>query len=376
MKRVLFFVCRMLLSLILVSVGFAPASQAISAPPDGAEYSVAEQKGVKQDLLPGCPTDWRPSVLYPAFAHSEHVDVNNGAPGPLEVFYPSLGPLSDGSSDRGYTSLLDCGQYPLVIFLHGHRQGDPDIYKRWTRLPAALARSGYVVVVPRLPGNAGGNSPWASGDLDHAKAVLAWMQSGWEHHDHLTHSPGPAVVGHSYGALLGARLAPQIGASAYVSLSGRWKEFGANEWQTLDALNVPSLFAWGGDGSEFPAQIDVSTDLWNRVKTVKYRWVFTRGLHWDYLSSSELPGPSAEKGPCSLIPDLAADYTALFLSRYIPPADAGIAGLIPPKLIPLATAARTALQDLFWSGHLEGLKSLPPTSRTCHSTCSIAGGIK
>jgi alpha/beta superfamily hydrolase len=360
----------MLLSLILVSVGFAPASQAISAPRDGDEYSVAEHNVVKQDQPPGCPIDWKPSVLYPAFAHSEHFDVNNGAPGPLQVFYPSPGPFSD----RSYTSLLDCGQYPLVIFLHGHRTLDPDIYKRWTRLPAALARSGYVVVAPKLPYIASGTFPFSAQgdqDLNHAKAALAWMQSGWEHRDHLVRSPGPAIVGHSFGALLGARLAPQIGASAYVSLSAGWKWVDSKDWQTLDDLSVPSLFAWGSHDTEDFAQIDVIPDVWNKIKTVKHKWVFEKGRHWDYLSPSELPGSSDERGPCSLIPALAADYIALFLSRYVPPAGAGIAGLIPPKLIPVPTAARTALQDLFWSGHLEGLKSLPTAGKECQATPDV-----
>jgi hypothetical protein len=370
MKRILSFVRRMLLSLILVSVGFAPASQVISAPRDGDEYSVAEHNVVKQDQPPGCPIDWKPSVLYPAFAHSEHFDVNNGAPGSLQVFYPSPGPFSD----RSDTSVLECGQYPLVIFLHGHRLNDPDIYKRWTRLPATLARSGYVVVAPKLPNISGGTPPFGAGgdkDLDRAKAVLDWMHNGWEYHDQLMPSPSPAIVGHSFGALLGARLAPQIGASAYVGLSGGWNDPFANiDPQTLDALNVPSLFARGG-GDDATAEIDRIPNLWNRIKSIKYKWVFPRGRHWDYLSLSELPSSSGERGPCSLIPDLAADYTALFLSRYIPPADAGIAGLIPPKLIPLPTAARTALQDLFWSGHLEGLKSLPTAGGECQDTPDV-----
>jgi hypothetical protein len=55
----------------------------------------------------------------------------DGAPGPLEVFYPSLGRFADAP----VTSLLDgCSQYPLVIFLHGNCDGftgDQDVYKRW-----------------------------------------------------------------------------------------------------------------------------------------------------------------------------------------------------------------------------------------------------
>jgi alpha/beta superfamily hydrolase len=375
MKPVLSFVYRMLLSLILVSVGFVPASQALSASPDGGAYSVAEQNVVNQEQPRGCPIDWKPSVLLPVSSHSEHFDVSNGAPGPLEVFYPSLGPFSDPLSDKGYTSVLKCGQYPLVIFLHGHCRGDleKDSYLRWTQLPAALARSGYVVVVPQLSNIAGGSDPFGPGgdqDLNHARAVLDWMQSGWEYHDHLARSPGPAVIGHSFGAILGARLATKIDASAYVSLSAGWRQFDANQWQFLDELNVPSLFAWGSDATESNAQIDVVADIWDRIKTVKHKLVFENGLHWDYLPPSDHPCKDELKGKCSLVPSLAADYAALFLSRYVPTAGAVIKGLIPPSLTP-PSVVRTALQDVFWSGHLQGLKCLPSAGERCKVTHSV-----
>ncbi|MCW5853757.1 MAG: alpha/beta fold hydrolase, partial [Anaerolineae bacterium] len=216
MKRVLSLVCGVMM-MFLVSAGFTPASQAASitdAAPvaaseallAGADHSMAESSGVRKDLPPKCVINWKPSVLLPVSSHSEFFDASNGAPGPLQVFYPSLGRFAD----TPITSLLNgCGQYPLVIFLHGHRIGDPNVYLRWTRLPAMLARSGSVVVAPRLPNIAGGSSPFSPNgdqDLALAQAVLTWMQTGWTYHDALAPSPRPAIVGHSFGAILGARL--------------------------------------------------------------------------------------------------------------------------------------------------------------------------
>ena len=365
------FVYRMLLCLILVSMAVAPASQALAAPRDGAEYSVAQHDLVKQDLRPGCPIDWKPSVLYPVAAHSQYFDESKGAPGPLQVFYPSLGPFSDPLPDGSHASVLKCSQYPLVIFLHGHCNGNVDIYKRWTQLPAALARSGYVVVVPKLPNIAVGRSPFGvfgDQDLERAKAVLTWMHSGWAYRDQLVRSPGPVVVGHSFGALLGARLVPQIGASAYVGLSGGWNDpFVSIDPQALDALNAPSLFA-RGNRADGTAEIDRIPDLWNRIKPVKHKLIFEQGRHWDYLPSSDHPCIGEDKGPCSIVPSLAADYTALFVSRYVPPPGADIEGLIPPMLTPVPTVARTALQGLFASEHLKGLKSLPTAGEECQLT--------
>ena len=56
--------------------------------------------------------------------------------------------------------LLTClGRYPLVLFLHGQCPQSPPNYQSWFRLPATLARSGFVVVVPDL-GWISGQAPW------------------------------------------------------------------------------------------------------------------------------------------------------------------------------------------------------------------------
>ena len=256
----------------------------------------------------------------------------------------------------------------MVIFLHGQCTSDSDVYLRWTQLPAALARSGYVVVVPKAPNI---NRPFDQVNLDHMEAVLNWMHSGWKYGGHLLRSPGPAIVGHSYGAVMGVKLAPRVGASAYVSLSGTWLDWNEEEFKILADHNVPSLFAWGGGNADARAHLDdphIVPTLWSRIKSIKHKLVFEEAKHWDYLPSGDKPCLDEEpKGKCSLVPSLAADYAALFLSRYVPPAGAGIDGLIPPSLT-VPTVVRTPLQDLFWSGHLQGVKSLPKAGEECHVT--------
>ncbi len=365
MKRVLSLVCGLLVTLLLVSAGGAPVSQAASLTTDAPAAG-----GLAKDRPPACPIEWKPNVLLPVSSHSEFYDATTGAPGALQVFYPSLGRFAD----TPITSLLDCGQYPLVIFLHGHRRGDPNVYLRWTRLPSMLARSGYIVVVPKLPAIAQGASPFDSyGDYDLglAQSVLTWMQNGWVYHNAVAPSPRPAIVGHSFGAILGARLAPQIGASAYVSLSAGWRQFDPREQETLSALNMPSLFAWGKENDDF-AQLESDVDPeWPKIKTLKHKLVFEAGTHWDYLLQAELPGSDpAEFGRCQLIPDLAAEYTALFLSRYAPPADTGIGGFIPPSLVP-PFPARTDLQAALAAGQFQGLDNLRNAMPECTLTSEL-----
>src|SRR5690606_21136008 len=94
----------------------------------------------------GCPIGWKPSALAPVFYGYRHYFYPHGAPTPVQVYFPSL----DGAAASA-PPLEGCGRYPLIVFVHG-QCSDPDHYRKWTHLPAALARSGYVVAVPNLHG--------------------------------------------------------------------------------------------------------------------------------------------------------------------------------------------------------------------------------
>ena len=149
-----------------------------------------------------CPIAWQPQALAPVFFGARSLGPDDGAPVPLRIFFPSL----DGSVETA-PLLEGCGRYPLVLFCHGHCIGDSEHYRRWFRIPAMLARAGNVVVVPQLADNASGLSPSQSSHADEEtlEAVLAWARNGWEHAGVLLPPPATVVMGHSFGAMLGAR---------------------------------------------------------------------------------------------------------------------------------------------------------------------------
>lgn len=100
-----------------------------------------------------CPIGWQPAALTPVFFGARSLGTADGAPVSLRVFFPSL----DGAVETA-PLLEGCGRYPLVLFCHGHCIGEVGEahHRRWFRIPAQLARAGYVVVVPHLAGNNGG----------------------------------------------------------------------------------------------------------------------------------------------------------------------------------------------------------------------------
>ena len=250
----------------------------------------------------------------------------------------------------------------LVVFLHGQpRFGAPEQFRAWNLLPAQLARSGYVVAIPELAAG----DPWAEGnpDVPLVVQVLIWMHSSWQHASVLLPLPATAIVGHSFGALLGARVARQLHGgpfevAAYVSLSGVWRW-----WQDtllpppLD-LEVPTLFTWGTGLS-----VEVNANLtgayahwWQQSSGAKHKIVFTDGEHWDYVPDEYAPG--AIRGPCWLVGSLAADFVTTFLSHYVPPERWWLLSeIIPHSLIP-PPLDLTPNQELFVGGHLGGLSEI------------------
>jgi pimeloyl-ACP methyl ester carboxylesterase len=302
-----------------------------------------------------CDITWQPSVLAPVFYGIQDFSLSDGAPVALRVFYPSIeGNVFDAPF------LVGCGRYPLVVFLHGNCD-EANHYLKWHGLPAQLACSGYVVAVPELQRIASGGRPWEDVDLAEAENVLTWMRSRWEHRLHLMPSPSTGIVGHSYGALLGGRLATRGAVSAYVSLGGVWTEWPSSPPRPLGELKVPSLFAWG--------QADVFADLgslWGQVALPKHRLVFALGEHWDYLPANSTTCEDA-RGPCDLVRYLAADFAATFLSKYMPPQRwPQLRHDIEDNLIP-PPHALTEEQQFFAGSHLMGL-SLICDNGACSAT--------
>jgi pimeloyl-ACP methyl ester carboxylesterase len=297
-----------------------------------------------------CPIGWQPEALAPVFFGARSLGPAEGAPVPLRLFFPSL----DGAVETA-PLLEGCGRYPLVLFAHGQCFNDADHYRRWFRTPAQLARAGYVVAVPFLADNASGTNPSVSTHTDEATldAVLTWARTGWEHASVLMPPPATAVIGHSFGAMLGARFAVGRQIAAYSGLSGRWGDWFGDEPFPLPLLNMPSLMVWGE--SELLTQL---TDAqWEAMARPRHRVVFPEGDHWDYLGSN-LPPCAAAGGPCPQIGAATADLLTMFLGRYVPPEFATDlperipASLEPPQLV------LTPQQEFFAGGYLNGFGAL------------------
>jgi hypothetical protein len=298
------------------------------------------------DPPPGtCPIAWQPEPLAPVFFGRREVTADDGAPTSMCVFFPSL----DGAVDTA-PLLEGCGAYPLVLFIHGHCAADTANFRRWFHLPAQLARSGYVVVVPEMAGIASGIHPSMADhpDLETLEAVTQWVATQWEHADVLD-AGRIGVVGHSFGALIGARFGATAGATAFAGLSGVWQD-----WPTgplpITLLDVPTLLVWGGILDFFT---ELPDSVWDELPPPKHRVVWTEGEHWDYLVGST-PPCSAGAGPCPAVGVASADLVTMFLGKYVPPEHAlYLSDAIPDSLIPPALDL-TPEQQFFAGGHLVG----------------------
>lgn len=317
--------------------------------------SAGQTRQVSTGPLPppaSCPIGWQPSPLAPVFFGMRTLGPADGAPVPTRVFFPSL----DGAVETA--PILDgCGHYPLVLFCHGHCLADTDHYTRWFLLPAQLARAGYVVMVPLLAGNAAGISPSLSDHPDVATldTVLDWARGGWEHADVLMPPPSTAVVGHSFGAMLGARFSVGRPVSAYAGLSGGWQDWFGDTPCPLPLLDIPSLLMWGMGQDLFSP---LSNAVWQSMARPRHRVVFADGEHWDYLESVAQVPCRAGPPQCSHQPGATADLVAMFLGRYLAPELAtDLVDHIPATLEPPALDL-TVEQEFYAGGYLGSFHAL------------------
>lgn len=292
--------------------------------------------------------DWTPDVLRPVFYGYRDYTAADGAPATLRMFYPTY----EGFTAGPPILKLCLVRWPVVLFLHGQPPCPlADYHRLWFLLPAVLARCGYVVAVPShaaaFPGEAG--SPGETLALD----VIDWVRDGWEHDRWVDKRPeATAVAGHSYGALLAARVAaarPSI--SAYVGLSGPFTEFG-NPVPVLQGIGAPSFFMWATGNPITGAFENLDGGgMWNQVPSPKAAAVHP-GEHFDYISPTACGEP---RGPCTLIQGVAADLAALFITRYAPLASSTAS--IPVDLEP-PSVTLTPQQQFFAGAHLSGLSQI------------------
>jgi dienelactone hydrolase len=311
--------------------------------------------------------NWTPDVLHPVSYGFKDYSADQ-APMPLRVFYPSHQPFTEGGAGSRPLLKLCTARWPVVLFLHGRppcEAADPNYFRRWTRIPAVLAKSGYVVAVPGRAATF--PDPQTDPAIAQALSVIDWVRGvgpvlqqlrsakarvgglfgrSWEGADWVDQS-STAIVGHSWGALLAARVAqarPSI--SSYVGLSGTFAEFSA-PGAVLRAIPCPRFFLWADDVTF--EDLD-NGGMWSAVPQPKHAAIF-QGEHFDYLPSTS--GCSAPRGPCDLIEPVAADLAALFIARNTPVR--GSAASIPVSLAPPAVSL-SPNQQFFGANNLRGLR--------------------
>src|SRR4051812_2481494 len=131
-----------------------------------------------------CPTDpalsggvtWPPDIAHPVFYGFQDLAKADGPPRDLLIYYPSV----DGSPQNAQILELCLTAWPVVYFLHGRPPPGVSFagYRRkWALFAAAIARSGYVVVMPNRPAQ----RPFDDYGpvVDACIADLTWVSTQW-----------------------------------------------------------------------------------------------------------------------------------------------------------------------------------------------------
>jgi hypothetical protein len=290
--------------------------------------------------------DWTLDILHPMFWGFQDLDTTHGAPGPLRIYYPTF----EGTPQNAPILKLCLIRYPIVLFMHGQPPcPDPNYFKRWHLLGMVLARSGYVVVMPKHDAQ---NPHEGSPSIVRGLHAIDFVRSGWEHRKWVdSDATATTVGGHSFGAMIAARIRqarPTIGA--YFGLSGGWTEV-TDTVLLLNSIQVPAFFSWATLAGPVSESMD-NGGLWQAVSGPKWAAVFP-GLHFDYIN--HFPGCSFQTGNCDLIGLVMAELITLFIQRNIPVKTSRAP--IPPSLIPPAVTL-TPKQQFFAGGHLNGIGAI------------------
>jgi len=298
--------------------------------------------------------DWIPDVAHPVAWGEEHLTTADGAPRTMSIYYPSPRFVPPRPMLR---SCL--GRWPVVLFLHGQPpdgltpEQRANYHRAWWRVPVALARSGYVVVVPRhdagLP-----TSDSAPRQVAEAMRDIAFVRSDWHEAKWVAQPPSATVVvGHSFGALLAARVVaahPEI--AAWASLGGGFHQLD-DARSLLGAIRAPSFFMFSSDGGakfepflqfeRIDGDPNPTNNLWSGLAQDKYAVTYGGG-HFEYLD----PGQSgtAPRGGCDLIAGVAADLVALFVASNVQSLTRVAPDLLKPVVTLSDAQAALAIQHL------------------------------
>jgi len=298
---------------------------------------------------------WRPSAAAPCWYGVHDLTPADGAPRPTRIYYPApllsdrpgveavaRSTIRDGVTpiDRVPLPIIEtCFPYPLFVFLHGHPRFQTPIagqHRLWRRLPAAIARCGFVVVVP----NHRAYHYLSDEDVAAVMQDIAWARTNWIHAEQVEQDPkSTAIGGHSNGGRLAFRVSHELeDCPAVISLSSVY----LGDLTDYIQRPFPRLMMWADGISSEDSEI-----FWNSHRGPKHLVEF-QGQHFDYLDAQDTG--VEPRGPCPQIGQLAADVAAIFLSYHMK-RDTGITAALRRPDLPL-----TDLQQRYMVEHLPTLE--------------------
>lgn len=248
----------------------------------------------------------------------------------MRVYFPSA-PDKERPVDPSTAEIMP-GDYPLLVFVHGDRGSSPEMcppdwstdYTRWGGVLHLLARCGFVVVAPDVSGPLGsGNETSAAAEAALlVTGVIRWMYEEWEHRETLLTVIGQqsypmGLIGHSWGALVCARLAGSsvFPARAVATISGTWTS--ETSKQELVAAGAPVLFITGTSETSLFAQPDFQP--YPEAGLPKHQAALQRAGHWDWFPPGEdiFPCSGASGNPCPVAWQAASELCLTFFYKYL-----------------------------------------------------------
>jgi alpha/beta superfamily hydrolase len=333
-----------------------------------------------------CESDinWTPDVLHPISWGVQYFEQEYGAPRDLAIYYPSchvkapdrrtgevdLNAIASGSNPPPIhpTPMLKMStyKYPVVVLLHGDMPyygngvSSPShgaTHRMWWRLASTLASSGFVVVVPRYEATLTGHyGKPKKENVKMTSEIINWVRTKWRESPWVNQSPKmTAVIGHSNGAILGAKVSvDHSDFGAFVSLGAQYSS--PQSSKTLDSIKIPSLFMWSNSIDSENLDRD---GVWNGISQPKYKAVYT-GSHFDYLEPADTG--TLPRGSCSHMPSFSADLITLFVSKYLQ-----YSSLFPvPTDLSKPVVTLTNDQSFYANGYLQSFSEI-----NSHIGCSI-----
>lgn len=243
-----------------------------------------------------------PSLRTPSFYGVRDLTVGGKDGFGLRLYFPSW----DGAV---WSAPIAEGAFPLVVFLHGERQGaqtlcpedTSDDHKMWWSALHLAARFGIVVACPQLDGVVSADP---TSVLPRVTATIDFLRTQWEHCDSLSDRLG--VGGHSWGgnAAISVAASSDFAAAAYAGIAVTRENNFARDFSNLD---VPLLFVAGTD--DFLAG-PLNAVNFARGPLPRHQVALQHVGHWGWFSRAEI-------WPCVGDPDDACVSGAQILSEIL-----------------------------------------------------------